>query len=272
LDRDPPLQYTSVFGEILANVWQAMGIRVYVTGRVAVEVDGQVVIDERRFRGKQSRLLFAYLVCERSRPVAKEELALVLWPEEQSDAWEAALSALTSRLAALLSSEGLEDLGMSFSRQFGQYQLKLPSDSWVDIEAGNSALDRAEAAVRNNEARNALGPTAVAASIARRPFLPGVDGFWRESLQGKLDRQLVRALDCLGEMQLEIGEQQEALEAIKLDPYRERTHRALMRAYAATGNRAKAVAAYHEFRELLASEVGTDPESETEALYLEILG
>jgi DNA-binding SARP family transcriptional activator len=65
-----------------------MGIRVYVTGRVAVEVDGQVVINERRFRGKQDRLLFVYLVCERSRPVAKEELASVLWPDEQSDAWE----------------------------------------------------------------------------------------------------------------------------------------------------------------------------------------
>ena len=134
----------------MANVWQAMGIRVYVTGRIAGEVDGQVGIDERRFRGKQGWMLFAYLVCERSRPVAKEELASVLWPDEQSDAWEAALSALTSRLAALLASEGLEDLGMSFSRQFGQYQLKLPSDGWVDIEAGNSALDRAEAAVRNN--------------------------------------------------------------------------------------------------------------------------
>jgi DNA-binding SARP family transcriptional activator len=115
----------------------------------------------------------------------------------------------------------------------------------------------------------------VAASIARRAFLPGVEGFWRDSLQGKLDRQLIRALDCLGEMQLEIGEPQtaleSALEAVKLDPYRERTHRALMRAYAATGNRAKAVVAYHEFRELLANEIGTDPESETEALYLEIL-
>ena len=252
-----------------------MGIRVYVTGRIAGEVDGQVGIDERRFRGKQGWMLFAYLVCERSRPVAKEELASVLWPDEQSDAWEAALSALTSRLAALLASEGLEDLGLSFSRQFGQYQLKLPNDGWVDIGAGNSALDRAEAAVRNNQARNALGPAAVAASIARRPFLPGVDGFWRESLQGKLDRQLVRALDCLGKMKLEIGEPQtafeSALEGIKLDPYRERTHRALMRAYAATGNRAKAVAAYHEFREFLASEVGTGPELETEALYLEIL-
>ncbi|HIL30897.1 MAG TPA: hypothetical protein EYG27_05135, partial [Dehalococcoidia bacterium] len=84
----------------------------------------------------------------------------------------------------------------------------MPSDAWVDIEAGNSALDRAEAAVRDGEARNALGPAAVAASIARRPFLPGVDGFWRESLQGKLNGQLARALNCLAEMQLEIGEPQ----------------------------------------------------------------
>jgi DNA-binding SARP family transcriptional activator len=189
---------------------------------------------------------------------------------------KAAISALTIRLAGMLSSEGLEDLGMSFSRQYGQYQLRLPSDAWIDIESGNSALDRAEAAVRNGEARNALGPAVVAATIARRPFLPGVEGFWWESLQGKLDRQLVRALDCLGEMQLEMGEPQTALESalegIRLDPYRERTHRCLMRAYAATGNRAKAVAAYYEFRELLANDVGTDPESETEALYLEILG
>jgi DNA-binding SARP family transcriptional activator len=94
-------------------------------------------------------------------------------------------------------------------------------------------------------------------------------------LQGKLDRQLVRALHCLGKMQLEIGEPQTALESalegIRLDPYRERTHRCLMRAYAANRNRAKAVAAYHEFRELLANDVGTGPEPETEVLYLKIL-
>ena len=252
-----------------------MGLRIYVTGRVAVEVDGRVVIDERQFRGKQGRLLFVYLVSERSRPVAKEELASVLWPDEQSESWEAALSALTSRLAALLSSDELEGQGLSFSRQLGQYQIRLSSDAWVDIEAGNSALDRAEAAVRAGDARNALGPAAVAASIARRPFLPGVEGFWRESLQGKLQRQLVRALDCLGEMQLEIGEPQtaveSALEALRLDPYRERTHRCLMRAYTATGNRAKALSTYHEFRQLLGEEIGTEPESETQALYVELL-
>ena len=47
-----------------------------------------------------------------------------------------------------------------------------------------------------------------------------------------MDRQLVRALHCLGKMQLEIGEPQTALESaldgIRLDPYRERNHRCLM--------------------------------------------
>ena len=259
----------------MAIVWQVMGLRIYVTGRVAIEVDGWVVIDERQFRGKQGRLLFVYLVSERSHPVSKEELASVLWPEEQSEAWEAALSALISRLAALLSSDVMDGQGVSFSRRFGQYQLTLPADAWVDIEAETSALDRAEAAVRAGEARKALGPATVAVSIARRPLLPGVDGFWRESLQGKLERQLIRALDCLGEMQLAIGEPQtaveSALEALSIDPYRERTHRCLMRAYAATGNRAKALTAYHEFRQLLTEEVGTEPESETQALYLKLL-
>lgn len=122
-----------------------------------MEMDGLVVIDERGFRGKQGRLIFAYLVSERSRPVAKEELASVLWPEDQSEAWEAALSALTSRLAALISSAGLEEQGMSFSRQFGQYQLRLPSDGWVDIEAGNSAIDRAERRQCGPETRGTPG-------------------------------------------------------------------------------------------------------------------
>ena len=58
------------------------------------------------------------------------------------------------------------------------------------------------------------------------------------------------------------------MEGIRLAPYRERTHRCLMRAYAANGNRAKAVATYHEFWELLAYAVGTGPELETEVLYL----
>ena len=138
-----------------------------------MEVDGKVVVPESQFRGKQGRLVFAYLVCERTRPVSREELAAVVWPENLSHAWEAALSSLTSRLAALLSMDVLKAQGLSFNRGLGQYQVRLPGDAWIDLETGTSALDRAEGALRSGEAGSALGPATVAASIARSTLPTG---------------------------------------------------------------------------------------------------
>ena len=62
-----------------------------------------------------------------------------------------------------------------------------------------------------------------------------------------------------------------ALEAISLDPYRERAQKYLMQAYVATGNKAEAINVYHRFGKLLAQDLGSDPSPETEALYLKLL-
>ena len=259
----------------MAKNWHDVEIRIYLAGRVAVEVDGKVVIDERQLRGKQGRIVFTYLMCERTRPVPREELAAVLWPDNLAESWEGALSALTSRLASLLSMDVLKARGVSFVRGFGQYQIRFPGDVWIDLEAGTSALDRAEAALRTGEPGQALGPATVAATIARRPFLPGVNGFWQDTQRRKLERQLLRALDCLHQMQLSVGEPElaveTAIEAVALDVYRERSYLCLMQAYAATGNTAKAVSVYHRFRELLAEELGTEPSPEIETFYLKLL-
>ena len=259
----------------MANAWHDVEIRVYVTGRVAVEVDGEVVIDERQLRGKQGRLVFTYLMCERTRPVSREELAAIIWPDNLSVSWERALSALTSKLGSLLSMDVLKARGVSFARGLGQYQIRLPGHVWIDLEAATSALDRAEAGLRAGEPERVLGPATVAASIARRPFLLGVDGFWQDTQRRKLERQLLRALDCIHHMQLSRGEPElaveTALEAVNLDPYRERTYQCLMQACVATGNTAKAVNVYHRFRGILAQELGTEPSVEIEALYLKLL-
>jgi DNA-binding SARP family transcriptional activator len=265
----------AAIGGRLAFAWQEMSLRIYLTGRIAIEVDGQVVVDERRLRGRQGRLVFAYLVCERTRPVSREELATIVWPEETAPSWESALSALTSRLGGLLSAQPLKSEDVRFARGLGHYQIHLPVDVWVDLEAGVSAIDRAESALRSGATDQVLGPATVAATIARRPFLSGIDGFWEDSQRRKLERQLVRALDCLAEMRIASGEPdlavETAIEAVGLDPFRERSHRLLMQGYASTGNRARAVGAYHALRERLAEELGTEPAPETEALYLKLL-
>ena len=252
-----------------------MSIRIYLTGRLTLEVDGNVVVAEREFRGKQGRLIFAYLVCERTRPVSREELATVIWPDNLAPSWEGALSSLASKLGNLLSAQQLKAQEVWLSSDLGQYQLHLPSDVWVDVEAGTSALDRAESALRIGAPGDALGPATVAAAIARRPFLTGMEGFWQDAQRRKLERQLLRALDCICQMQIAQGEPESAvetaIEARSLDPYRERTQKYLMQAYAATGNKAEAINVYHRFRKLLAQDLGSDPSAETETLYLMLL-
>ena len=76
-------------------------LKVFLAGRVALEVD-DVVIDEARFPGRQGRLLFAYLVAEQGRPVPRDELAEALWGEAPPPSWDKALTVIVSKVRSLL--------------------------------------------------------------------------------------------------------------------------------------------------------------------------
>ena len=78
----------------MANTLQ---LKVFVTGRVAVETDG-AVIDEAQLGGRQGRLLFVYLVAERSRSVPRDELAEALWGETPPATRDKALTVIASKL------------------------------------------------------------------------------------------------------------------------------------------------------------------------------
>ena len=266
---------TFLFVTMLAFLWRAMSIRVYLTGRIGIEADEELVVEERQFRGKQGRLAFAYLVSERHRPVPREELAKLIWAEDLAEAWELSLSSVISRLRGLLACEALAGRGVSLSSRSGQYELRLPADTWVDVDSCGTAVDRAEGGLRGDEPQRILGPATVAVNISRRPFLSGIDGAWADSQRRRLDRVRLRALDCLSRMWLAKGQAQLAVEtateAIELDAYRESSYQLLMRAHILGGNRANAYYVYHRLHKLLDDELGTGPSPETEAMYRELL-
>ncbi len=252
-----------------------MSIRIYLTGRIGVAVGSELVVSERQFRDRQGRRAFAYLVCCRSRPVSNAELAQLVWPGETPRAWREGLSALVSRIRTLLSCNALSSRGVSLKGGFGQYQLSLPADAWVDLEAASSAIDEAEGALRMQNPQLAFGHASVVHAIANRPFLSGDDGQWVEGQRSTLERQFLRALDCLSQVWLSTGQPTLAVEtatrALQVDSYRESSCQLLIRAHVACGNRAEAIRAYHRLRRLLAEELGTEPMAETEALFLELL-
>jgi DNA-binding SARP family transcriptional activator len=247
--------------------------RIYLTDRVLVEDGGEIVLDESRLMGRQGRLTFAYLVYERLRAVSRDELAEELWPGAVPPSWERSLSALISKLRALLAGAGLADVALDGS--FGHYRLSLPAGVWIDVEAATGAIDRAESALRRNEPREAGGWAHVAYQISRRPFLMGEEGPWVTQKRSELRDVLVRAHECLSEPSIWPKEPEYAVrhatEAVNLEPFRETGYQLLMRAHAAVGNRAEALRAYERCRCLLSEELGVSPSAQTEAVYLDIL-
>ncbi len=248
-------------------------LKIYLAGGIAVEAAGEVLLDERPFRSRQEKLTFVYLVCQRG-SVTRDQLADVLWPEEKPLAWKTGLSAILSRLKRLLSEAGLDQAGISLASS-GQLQLVLPAGAWVDVEEAASALDHAEGALRLGRPADAFGPAIIASSIARRPFLAADSTAWAAQQRARLQRQLVRALECLAQVWLANADPalavESAAEAASIDPCRESSARLLMLAHAASGNRAEAIRSYHRLRDMLSESLGIGPSAETEAVFLKIL-
>ena len=245
-----------------------------MTERLAHEANG-TRLDEQRFPGRQGRILFAYLAAQKGRPVPRDELAELLWGEEELPAtWEKALRVLMTKLRTLLTECGI-DGATALTSAFGCYQLKLPAGAWIDVHAAAVAVERAEAALAAGDLDEARAQASTAAELARRIFLPGEEGPWVEDQRRDLRDILVRALECLRDAALANGEIGDAVryadEVTELEPFRESSYRALMQAHAAAGDPAEALRVYERCRRFLADELGAYPSPESEAVYLGLL-
>jgi SARP family transcriptional regulator, regulator of embCAB operon len=249
-------------------------LRIYLTGEVAVERAEQLLRDA-DLAGRQGRLALVYLVAERERAVTQSELAELLWPQSLPPSWPVALSAVISKLRQKLGSLGL-DRDRIIANAFRCYQFRPPPEAWIDIEAAVDAVHQAEGAVLANHPDAAYGPSLIATTIARRPFLVGEDAPWVEARRERLHDILVRALDCRVEALLWNDElalaQDQARAAVELEPFRESGYRRLMQVLVRRGDRAEAVRVYQECRRRLADELGVSPSDETESLMRAVIG
>lgn len=249
-----------------------MVVRIYLTGEMCLLGSGRILRAE-RLPGRQGRLAFAYLVAGRARPVPRDELAAAVWPEQLPRAHEVAISAIVSKLRALLESAGLDRHALTTAA--GCVRLNLPPEAWVDTETAIEAVHAAEGALRSESYTAAYGPAVVAAAILRRPYLPGLEGDWVEAQRTALRAAHVRTLDVLSEIHALNREPGLALrageEAIDLEPLRESGYRNLMRLHLKAGDRAQALDTYERCKDRLRTELGIEPAAETDALRDQVL-
>jgi DNA-binding SARP family transcriptional activator len=247
-------------------------LRVYLAGSTCIE-RGSVLVPRSSFPGRQGRLVFAVLATRRWEPTPREALADAVWDGSRPPAWDTALRAIVSKLRALLSGVGLE--GDPIRADSGCYRLLLPLDAWIDVEAAEDAVDRAEASLRLGDADGCVGWALVAASVGARSFLPGEEGAFVDRWRERLRSVRIRALQARGgalllRRQFELAAR-DAETALGLAPFRESCLQLLMRAHVAAGNAAEALRAYERTRRLMADELGVDPSAESRALFAGIL-
>lgn len=248
--------------------------RVYLAGAITIE-NGDRLITEADFPGRQGRLAFAFLALNRHRRISRGELINVIWAGTPPAETEAALSAILSKLRGLLRRAHWSASDAAIDLHSSSIALRFPPHTWVDVEAAANALDEAEGALRTGDTAKAWGTANVAVSIARRPLLSDFDAPWIDARRTAQQKLLRRGIECLasaseagGDLSLAV---QYAADAIEIEPFRETGYQRLMRLHARMGNRAEALRAFERCRQLLREELGASPSPQTEEVFMGIL-
>ena len=218
---------------------------------------------------RQGRVLFTFLVVNRHRESSRDELIEAVWGDDVPPDADGALSTVLSRLRHVVGVERLHGRA--------EVRLVLPGGAWIDFEAAEEAIHRAELAIAQRQWARAWGPSLVALFAARRGLLRGEDLRWIEPHRRRLDDIHCSALECyaastlgLAGGELHVGERT-ARELVQLAPFRESGYRLLMEILAARGNIAEALRVYEELRTLLRDELGATPSPPVQALHMQLL-
>ncbi len=239
----------------------ATGTRIHLCGGLRYEVAGTQ--RETALRGRQGRLLFAFLVLRRGRPVTRDALIDALWGEDAPPPSEGALAPVLSRLRRAIAPATLEGRD--------GLVLSLADPAWIDVEAARAAVTHARSAA---DAAARLTAAQESIAIVDAGLLPGLEAQWLEEERTALEHLRIDALELGAEAARGVDPplaEQLARAAIAAAPYRESAWVALIAALTARGNVAEALRAYDEVRRLLRDELGTTPGRELIDLHSRLL-
>jgi DNA-binding SARP family transcriptional activator len=245
---------------------------------LAIQCLGQFTVMHRERRlapwpNRRAKAVFKYLVVHRDRPVAKETLMEVFWPDTGVSAARNNLNVAVHALRRFLRDEHSKVSHVVF--RDGCYLIDPALSVWVDIaeferlaDAGarHERLGRMPEAVRDLHAAEALYQGGL---FDDDPFEE-----WMLALRRELQDRYVTVLERLGELYRAAGDDRGCLDVarkvVAIEPFREAAHRELMRCYARQGQQHLALRQYLDCAAALEAALDTLPEPQTVELYEQI--
>lgn len=271
-DKDPDVQAATRLALPKLAARPRPPLRLISMGGFAVR-RGDSLIRIQAFGRERARALLAALLCA-GRPVHREELLEWFWPALPPDRGLRAFHVTLYELRRALEPELARGAASSVLVSDGDaYRVELaPQDSWDAAEF----LALAAVALAERDLSQGLRMfEAAEAAYGGILFPEWPYAAWSEGRRAEVERAHRVILERLAESLAGAGQAQGAISRyqrlVELEPEREAWHRALMRLYATTGERALALRQFHACRALLRRELGIEPSGETRQLYQELL-
>ncbi|MFD4643278.1 BTAD domain-containing putative transcriptional regulator [Lentzea sp. NPDC058436] len=236
-----------------------------VLGSLQVSDSGRVV----ELRSAKQRVLLAALLMKANAPVSSYELMEHLWGEEPSGSARATLQTYVMRLRQSL--DDLADRKLVRTWPTG-YSIHLDDDQLDLLTFQRLRAEARRAPDLETEAR-LLGE---AAALWRGPALDQVSSLRMEQTDvQRLNEQRWEVLERRNDAELNLGRHDQIVDELRSlvaeHPLRERFWYQLMLALHRTGQQAQALDVFRRASDVLADELGIDPNAELRALHMEVL-
>jgi len=243
----------------------------YLLGGFRVLIDGRPVTE---WGSGRARKLFQYLLAHHERPVPRDVLMEVFWPEAEPDrasnSLHVALSALRRGLAPWSTRPVV-------THQDGLYRLNPELSIWLDVDAFERHLADARRLEAGGDLDAAEAQYELAAEICQGPFLAD-DPYeeWAGPPRERFGLMHLDGLDRLSQIHFSRGRYAACVAAgrriLAIDACHEATHQRAMRCYSRMGQVHLALRQYQACAEALARELETGPDAATVALYERVRG
>ncbi|MCB0106118.1 MAG: DUF2791 family P-loop domain-containing protein, partial [Caldilineaceae bacterium] len=215
----------------------------------------------------QQQSLLAYLMLHTRTPQLRRQVAFCFWPDLNEVRAHANLRRALHKLRS--DCPAVDHFLVSTATTLSW---RRPATFTLDVLVYEMLIAQAE---QETDRAHAIALFRQAAAAYQDDLLPGCYEEWLLTERVRLKQLQLHLLHHLTVLLAEAGDDAVAIhyagELCRCDPLREQSYRLLMSCHAACGDRAAALRAYHDCVAVLDSELGVEPEPETQAIYQRLL-
>lgn len=238
-------------------------MEVYLLGQFQVKVNKEGITSLNHPRLQE---LLAYLLLQRGKPVSRQQVAFLFWPDSNEEQARTNLRNLLYRLRRALPAS---DYFLAITET--SIQWRGDSSFRLDVAEFELAVLQAESAQQPSR----IELLAQAAAHYGGDLLPECYSDWLLAERERLRQSYLLVLESLAALYEEQRYYSKAIQTIQAllhqDPLNENDYAWLMRLYALEGNRGQALHIYHTCAEVLSRELGVAPGPSVRALYEQLL-